>query len=53
LNPIDQAGRGKRPYMSNRDLLVIAILSGMGGVMSTYIGYLAHQKVVCRRRGST
>jgi hypothetical protein len=31
LNPIDQAGRGKRPYMSNRDLLVIAILSGMGG----------------------
>ncbi|MGI6420814.1 MAG: ECF transporter S component [Syntrophomonadaceae bacterium] len=42
MNPIDQAGRGKRPYMSNRDLLVIAILSGMGGVMSTYIGYLAN-----------
>ncbi len=39
---LDQAGGSKRPYMSNRDLLVIAILSGMGGVMSTYIGYLGN-----------
>ncbi len=31
-----------RPYMSNRNLLVIAVLSGIGGVMSTYIGYLAN-----------
>ncbi|MGI6413031.1 MAG: ECF transporter S component [Syntrophomonadaceae bacterium] len=29
-------------YLSNRDLLVIAILSGIGGVMSTYIGYLGN-----------
>ncbi len=27
---------------ANRDLLVIAILSGIGGVMSTYIGYLGN-----------
>lgn len=32
----------KRPYMSNRDLLVIAVLSGIGGAMSTYIGYLGN-----------
>jgi energy-coupling factor transport system substrate-specific component len=32
----------KKPYMSNRDLLIIAVLSGIGGVMSTYIGYLAN-----------
>lgn len=32
----------KRYYLSNRDLLVIAILSGIGGVLSTYIGYLAN-----------
>ena len=29
----------KKPYMSNRNLLAIAILSGK---MSTYIGYLAN-----------
>lgn len=29
-------------YLSNRDLLVIAILSGIGGVLSTYIGYLGN-----------
>lgn len=28
--------------MSNRDLLVVAVLSGIGGVMSTYIGYLGN-----------
>ncbi|MGI6549434.1 MAG: ECF transporter S component [Syntrophomonadales bacterium] len=32
----------KRYYLSNRDLLVIAILSGIGGVMSTYVGYLGN-----------
>lgn len=32
----------KKYYFSNRDLLVIAILSGIGGVMSTYIGYLGN-----------
>ncbi|HHW54656.1 MAG: ECF transporter S component [bacterium] len=29
-------------YFSNRDLLVIAVLSGIGGVMSTYVGYLGN-----------
>ncbi len=37
-----QTVKEKRPYLSNRDLLVIAVLSGIGGVMSTYIGYLAN-----------
>ena len=32
----------RKYYFSNRDLLVIAILSGIGGVMSTYIGYLGN-----------
>ncbi len=27
---------------SNRDLLIIAVISGLGGVMSTYIGYLGN-----------
>lgn len=36
------AAKEKRPYLSNRDLLVTAVLSGIGGVMSTYIGYLAN-----------
>lgn len=31
-----------RYYLSNRDLLIIAILSGIGGVMSTYVGYLGN-----------
>ncbi|HHY37165.1 MAG TPA: hypothetical protein GX518_05705 [Firmicutes bacterium] len=35
------AGR-REPYLSNRDLLVIAALSGIGGVMSTYVGYLGN-----------
>lgn len=32
----------KKYYLSNRDLLIIAILSGIGGIMSTYIGYLGN-----------
>lgn len=32
----------KKYYLSNRELLIIAILSGIGGVMSTYIGYLGN-----------
>ncbi|HHU76516.1 MAG TPA: hypothetical protein GXZ24_06470 [Firmicutes bacterium] len=32
----------RRHYLSNRDLLIIAISSGIGGVMSTYIGYLGN-----------
>lgn len=32
----------RKYYLSNRDLLIIAILSGIGGVMSTYIGYLGN-----------
>lgn len=32
----------KRYYFSTRDLLVIAILSGVGGVLSTYVGYLGN-----------
>ncbi len=37
-----ERSRQKKYYFSNRDLLVIAILSGIGGVMSTYIGYLGN-----------
>ncbi|MGI6066081.1 MAG: ECF transporter S component [Bacillota bacterium] len=32
----------RKYYFSNRDLMVIAILSGIGGVMSTYVGYLGN-----------
>lgn len=32
----------KRVPLSNRDLLIIAVLSGIGGVMSTYVGYLGN-----------
>lgn len=32
----------KAPYLANKDLLIIAVLSGIGGVMSTYVGYLAN-----------
>jgi ABC-type thiamin/hydroxymethylpyrimidine transport system permease subunit len=32
----------KKHYLSNRDLLVIAVLSGIGGVLSTYISYLGN-----------
>lgn len=36
--------RKNRPkyYLGNRDLLIIAVLSGIGGVMSTYVGYLGN-----------
>ncbi|NLC38241.1 MAG: ECF transporter S component, partial [Clostridia bacterium] len=34
--------KGKKYYLNNRDLLIIAVLSGIGGVMSTYIGYLGN-----------
>lgn len=34
--------KSRRYYLSNRDLLVIAVLSGIGGVMSTYVGYLGN-----------
>lgn len=29
-------------YFANRDLLVMAVLSGIGGVLSTYVGYLGN-----------
>lgn len=32
----------RKYYFSSRDLLVISILSGIGGVMSTYVGYLGN-----------
>jgi ABC-type thiamin/hydroxymethylpyrimidine transport system permease subunit len=32
----------RRYYLSNRDLLIISVLSGIGGVMSTYVGYLGN-----------
>jgi energy-coupling factor transport system substrate-specific component len=32
----------RKYYLGNRDLLVIAVLSGIGGVMSTYVGYLGN-----------
>ena len=34
--------KAKKYYLNNRDLLIIAVLSGIGGVMSTYIGYLGN-----------
>lgn len=37
-----EEAKRKKYYFSNRDLLVIAILSGIGGVMSTYVGYLGN-----------
>lgn len=38
----EKINRQKKYYFSNRDLLVIAVLSGIGGVMSTYVGYLGN-----------
>jgi energy-coupling factor transport system substrate-specific component len=38
----EQTKSRSRYNMSNRDLLIIAILSGIGGVMSTYVGYLGN-----------
>lgn len=32
----------KKFYFANRDLLVMAVLSGIGGVLSTYVGYLGN-----------
>ncbi|NLA12219.1 MAG: hypothetical protein GX883_08850 [Firmicutes bacterium] len=32
----------QRTYFANRDLLVMAVLSGIGGVLSTYVGYLGN-----------
>lgn len=32
----------RKYYLGNRDLLVIAVLSGIGGVVSTYVGYLGN-----------
>ena len=32
----------RKYYLGNRELLIIAILSGIGGGMSTYIGYLGN-----------
>ncbi len=39
---IDRKETVEKYYMSNRDLLIISILSGIGGVMSTYVGYLGN-----------
>ena len=36
-----ETGR-RRPYFVNRDLLIMAVLSGIGGVLSTYVGYLGN-----------
>lgn len=32
----------KKPWFSNRDLLIVAVLSGIGGVMSSYVSYLGN-----------
>lgn len=39
---MDAKSNNHKYYLSNRDLLIIAILSGIGGVMSTYVGYLGN-----------
>lgn len=41
-NPGETAATKRAYRFSTRDLLVIAVLSGLGGVMSTYIGYLGN-----------
>lgn len=33
---------GEKYYFTTRDLLIIAILASLGGVLSTYVGYLAN-----------
>lgn len=33
---------GSKYYFSTRDLLVVAILGSLGGVLSTYVGYIAN-----------
>jgi len=38
----EEMKKRKKYYLSNRDLLIVAVLSGIGGVMSTYIGYLGN-----------
>ncbi|HHX51829.1 MAG TPA: ECF transporter S component, partial [Clostridia bacterium] len=38
----EERTKPKKYYLSNRDLLIIAVLSGIGGAMSTYIGYLGN-----------
>ncbi len=42
MQPDSKHKPNKKHYLANRDLLIIAILSGIGGVMSTYIGYLGN-----------
>jgi energy-coupling factor transport system substrate-specific component len=38
----EEIKKRKQYYLSNRDLLIIAVLSGIGGVISTYVGYLGN-----------
>ena len=38
----EEPKKRKEYYLSNRDLLIVAVLSGIGGVMSTYVGYLGN-----------
>ncbi|MCG3219358.1 MAG: ECF transporter S component, partial [Candidatus Heimdallarchaeota archaeon] len=38
----NSSGSNKNSYFTTRDLVVIALLSSLGGVMSTFIGYLGN-----------
>lgn len=41
-NPVKVTENNRSGSFSTRDLLIVAVLSGFGGVMSTYIGYLGN-----------
>lgn len=42
LELINEPNSEPKPRFSNRDLLIIAVLSGIGGVMSSYVSYLGN-----------
>lgn len=35
-------GGGRRPYLTTRDLVLVAVVSAAGGTLSSYIGYLGN-----------
>lgn len=39
---VRESASRKRIYFATRDLLIMAVLSGIGGVLSTYVGYLGN-----------
>jgi len=39
---VEQSTARRDSYFTNRDLLTVAVFSGIGGILSTYIGYLGN-----------